>query len=66
LWLFAAATSQYDFLSLRASGLLAPLFALHWIQDFVKGRYFSQSKQAYYADQLLHLAQLYAIRLLLP
>ena len=66
LWIYAAFTSKYDFLNSPAPLSLLPLFGLHWIQDFVKSRYFGQSKQAYYADQVIHLAQLYAIRLLLP
>ena len=65
LWLYAAATSQYEFFSWYAAGMLVPLLALHWIQDYTKGHYLAHSKQAYYADQVLHLAQLYIIRLLL-
>jgi len=65
LWVYSAATSQFDFLAWNEAGLLAPLFVAHWIQDFIKSRHFSASKQAYYADQVLHLAQLYLIRLIL-
>ena len=65
LWIYSAMTLQYEFVSPTVAGLLASMFALHWIQDFVKGRKFSKSKQAYYADQVLHLAQLYVIRLVL-
>jgi hypothetical protein len=64
LWLYAALTRQFGFFTLTSGGLMAPLFVLHWIQDFTKSRYFKHSKQAYYADQVLHLAQLYIIRLL--
>lgn len=64
LWGFASVTLQYEFYTPTIVGALVLLFALHWIQDYVKSRKFSASKQAYYADQVLHLAQLYAIRLL--
>ena len=63
LWLFASATDEFSFLTWSAAGLLLPLYAVHWIQDYVKGHHFPKSKQAFYLDQLLHLAQLYAIRL---
>ena len=45
--------------------MLVGIFVLHWIQDLVKCRYLAASRQAYYADQVLHLAQLYVLRLLL-
>ena len=64
LWIYGAFTAEFSFLSLSIAGLMAPLFVLHWIQDYVKCRYFAKSKQAYYADQVLHLIQLYVIRLL--
>lgn len=66
LWLYSSFTAKYNFVNSPALLALVLLFGLHWTQDFVKSRYFSQSKQAYYADQVIHLAQLYAIRLLLP
>jgi hypothetical protein len=59
-------TLEFEFLEWTTGGLLLPLFALHWLQDFVKCRNFNHSKQAYYVDQVLHLTQLYAIRLLIP
>jgi hypothetical protein len=64
LWSVSAVTGAFDFFAWNPAGLLMPLFALHWTQDLIKGRYFNHSKQAYYADQVLHLAQLYAIRLM--
>lgn len=64
LWTFASITSRFQFVSPIVIGSLTLLFAMHWIQDYVKSRKFPASKQAYYADQVLHLAQLYAIRLL--
>jgi hypothetical protein len=64
LWSFSAVTSQFIFLSGKTVALLAALFAIHWTQDYVKGHHFSKSKQAYYVDQVVHLVQLYAIRLL--
>lgn len=66
LWLVSVTTRAFDFFAWSPFGLLLPLFALHWTQDLIKGKYFSHSKQAYYADQVLHLAQLYIIRLLIP
>ncbi len=65
LWLFLSATSAYPFLTWSAAGLLLPLYALHWIQDYVKGHHYSESRQAFYLDQFLHLSQLYVIRLLI-
>lgn len=64
LWAYSSITSEFSFLSPTAAGLMVPLFALHWTQDYIKGHKFPSSKQAYYADQVLHLLQLYAIRLL--
>ena len=64
LWVYSSITSQFSFLSSDSVGLMVPLFALHWTQDFIKGHKFPKSKQAYYIDQVLHLMQLYAIRLL--
>ncbi len=40
------------------------IFALHIIQDFVKAKYLSKSRQCYYIDQALHLAALYALRII--
>lgn len=65
LWIVSAISSEFRFFTWSTAGLLVPLYMLHWTQDLVKYRYFSHSKQAYYADQVLHLAQLYAIRLLI-
>lgn len=64
MWLYANLTRQYKFFTFASVGLLVPLFLLHWTQDLIKGRFFDQNRQAYYADQVLHLAQLYIIRLL--
>jgi len=36
---------------------------LHGLQDFIKARWFSCSRQVYYFDQGLHVIQLFAIRL---
>lgn len=64
LWSFAALTTRFLFPSASVVTMLAALFVLHWTQDYIKSRRFPTSKQAYYIDQVLHLAQLYAIRLL--
>lgn len=66
LWLYSLFTARYNFINSPALLSLVPLFGLHWVQDFVKSRYFGQSKQAYYVDQVIHLVQLYVVRLLLP
>lgn len=65
LWLYASAEGSYRFATWGVAGLLLPLYGLHWTQDFIKGRRFAKSKQAFYVDQLVHLAQLYVIRLLI-
>lgn len=65
LWLASVISSGFRFFVWSTAGLLLALYALHWTQDLIKCRYFSHSKQAYYADQVIHLAQLYAIRLLI-
>ena len=64
LWVYGATTGHYTFWRWPTGGLLAPLFALHWFQDYLKGRYF-RSRQAYYQDQALHIIQLFVIRWLL-
>lgn len=64
LWAYAAATGLTGIWRWNTGGLLIPLFAIHFLQDYTKCRFFPSSKQAYYADQVLHLAQLYIIRLL--
>lgn len=43
---------------------MIPVFALHISQDFIKGRYFNKSRQYYYIDQSLHLAALFALRII--
>jgi hypothetical protein len=42
---------------------LVPLMILHIVQDLVKAKYFKKSRQVYYLDQALHLAALYALRI---
>jgi len=41
----------------------AGIFVVHGLQDLVKARSFSCSRQAYYLDQGLHVIQLFIIRL---
>jgi uncharacterized membrane-anchored protein YitT (DUF2179 family) len=43
--------------------VLIGLYAVHWIQDFLKSRCVACSKQVYYIDQALHLIVLYLIRI---
>ncbi len=65
LWLYAEFVARYLVGRSVLVIMLGVLFIIHWSQDLIKGRYFGSSKQAYYVDQVLHLAQLYAIRLLI-
>ncbi len=51
------------FLSGTTLLILASIFVAHWLQDYIKGRWFAHSKQAYYIDQTIHLAVLYIVRL---
>ena len=41
----------------------AGIFVVHGLQDLVKARMFSCSRQAYYLDQGLHVIQIFVIRL---
>ncbi len=41
-----------------------PLFALHFIQDYLKPRFYNHSRQFYYLDQVFHLAALFALRII--
>jgi hypothetical protein len=43
---------------------LIAIFALHTIQDLIKAKYLSKSRQCYYIDQALHLVALYALRII--
>lgn len=61
LWIYGAVTSSYRFWSLLLLAILSGLFVTHWSQDYLKGRFF-RSRQAYYLDQVLHVAALFAIR----
>ncbi len=49
---------------LAALPWIIPIFALHIFQDFIKGKYFSKSRQCYYIDQAVHLMALYALRII--
>lgn len=43
---------------------IIPIFVIHFIQDFVKSRFFDKSRHAYYVDQALHLITLYILRII--
>ncbi len=43
---------------------IIPIFAIHVFQDLIKSKYLSSSRQSYYIDQALHLAALYALRII--
>lgn len=64
LFIYSEWTGAYLFWALRTGLILAAMFALHWVQDDLKARYFP-SRQAYYQDQLLHVVQLFVIRWLM-
>jgi hypothetical protein len=64
LGLYGSITGSYSFWRFSIVAVLAGLFVTHWSQDFLKSRFFN-SRQAYYLDQILHLAALFAIRLLI-
>lgn len=67
IWAFLAAYSllYYPGLYIDAATtiFLAFLFCEHWIQDFLKSRVKSCGKQAYYLDQVVHVALLYLYRI---
>ncbi|MEW5873891.1 MAG: DUF3307 domain-containing protein [Candidatus Zixiibacteriota bacterium] len=62
LAIYAYFTGRFAFLSPRVLAALIAIFALHWIQDDIKARRFSDSRQAYYIDQALHIIQLFLLR----
>jgi hypothetical protein len=59
---YAQFTGAYSFFSLQTLAPLGVIFVLHWVQDDIKGRHFSNSHQAYYVDQAVHVAQLFLLR----
>lgn len=59
---YAMATRAFVFGSVRVGIALAAIFVLHWSQDYWKARRFPDSRQAYYVDQALHIAQLFLLR----
>lgn len=52
-----------SFMSLTTLLVLAAVYVVHWIQDFVKSQTFNGSKQAYYVDQSIHLITLFIVRI---
>jgi hypothetical protein len=64
-WLGTALNARNDFWRLTVAVVLGSLYLAHWLQDFLKSRYFNNSKQSYYLDQAVHLGILYLIRILL-
>ncbi|MEE9554702.1 MAG: DUF3307 domain-containing protein [candidate division Zixibacteria bacterium] len=49
---------------IRVLPWLIPIFLLHISQDLIKSKYFVGSRQFYYLDQALHLAAVYALRII--
>lgn len=44
---------------------LVPIFVIHLLQDMLKSRFFNGHRQFYYIDQSLHLAAIYALRVII-
>ncbi len=65
LLLHSLATQRGYFFSWTVLGLLILLFAVHWVQDYLKGHVLPKTKQMFYMDQILHISLLYLVRLLL-
>lgn len=65
LSLHSLLTQRNYFLSWTVLILLGILFAVHWVQDYLKGHVLPKTKQVYYADQILHVALLYALRVII-
>ena len=49
--------------ALSLAGAFGGVFILHAVQDWIKGRFFSTSRQVYYLDQALHVIQLFVVRI---
>lgn len=43
---------------------LIPIFLIHLAQDYIKSRFFRESRQFYYIDQALHISALYVLRII--
>lgn len=67
IWAFLALYSllYHQDLYFHSATLIFLVFLLfeHWTQDFLKSRVKSCSKQAYYIDQIVHIALLYFYRI---
>ena len=63
LLLHSSLTGRSDFFSWTIAGFMLLLFALHWVQDYLKGHVLPKTKQVYYGDQILHISLLYVLRL---
>ncbi len=53
------------FFTLATAGFILFLFVEHWLQDFVKTKQPTCTKQAFYLDQALHVIILFAARILI-
>ncbi|MEA3457907.1 MAG: DUF3307 domain-containing protein [Candidatus Thermoplasmatota archaeon] len=51
------------FFSLTTVAIIVFLFIQHWVQDYIKARWFNGSRQGFYLDQAIHILVLYLIRL---
>lgn len=65
LFLFVglAYVKNEQFFTLLTAMILAAIFVEHWVQDLLKERRFSGSKQSFYFDQALHVLVLFAVRI---
>ncbi len=52
-----------SFFTVTTAMVIILIFLMHWVQDRIKARWFNGSKQAYYLDQAIHIAVLFAARL---
>lgn len=52
-----------SFMSLTTLLVVAAVYVIHWIQDFIKSQKFNGTKQAYYVDQAIHVITLLIIRI---
>ncbi len=63
-WCFGRALHEITPLcTLTMLGVLVVVYVIHWLQDFLKSKWLNGSKQSYYADQAIHVATLYVIRI---
>jgi UPF0716 family protein affecting phage T7 exclusion len=55
--------NQTGFINSLMLIILVALFVEHWLQDFVRSRWFVQGKQSLYLDQFVHVIILFVLRI---